>query len=78
MTLPSLPDDLQERLRRAGVTDAEIFQRALANDSPLSLREPRRGASRRGPGVRASSPHNSPLTCGRRRKTLPAISARTT
>ncbi|ACL23623.1 hypothetical protein [Chloroflexus aggregans] len=33
---PQLPDDLQERLRRAGVTDEESFQRALENDPQLA------------------------------------------
>jgi hypothetical protein len=36
MTIPSLPDDLQERLRRAGVTDEASLQRALANDPQLA------------------------------------------
>ncbi|GAB4505843.1 MAG: hypothetical protein Fur0043_28430 [Anaerolineales bacterium] len=36
MTLPQLPDDLQDRLRRAGVTDDESLRRALENDPQLA------------------------------------------
>ncbi|MGC8944870.1 MAG: hypothetical protein ACP5N6_01775, partial [Anaerolineae bacterium] len=36
MTFPQLPDDLRERLRRAGVTDEESLRRALQNDPQLA------------------------------------------
>ena len=36
MTPTPLPDELQDRLRRAGVTDEESFRRALENDPQLA------------------------------------------